>query len=1314
MSESKESRRSVWEGARSISGASPSAWRRVKFWAAAATALGALAAGNASAADICISQTAKDALSQCGGGKIEATAGKKPAVSFNSAPQGLNLKKRDDQTKPTMPATSQAIAQRDERRNRLEARSRQLLVTEIQGLESLFQSTPKDASDRPNLIRRLAEGYVELESAATREKTELGIKIDEAKAKKADTSKLVDDAAKADKVIAGGRTNAIKYYSMLETQYPKWCQQVNKQDPTKSTGCTDEVLYYLAYEYEQANKLEEARKVYLKLITGWPQSKFIANAYLAFGELYFNEAQGDPSRWPLAEQSYSEVIKYPPPDNKVFGYAHYKLAYVAWNKGDFQKAISEFKKTIDFGQQYSTLPNAKELANSARRDLIPVYALAGEPKKAHDFFKPLSGDTGGQTEKTFKMMDDLGQNYLDTGHYQQGIDLYTDLMTRDRGPKYCIYQAHIAEATLAMKSGNKDQIIGELGKQLDTYTKFQKESQPEDAKLKCANTTAELLSETAMAWHLEAVGSGGVRGTGDKKTMALAAQLYEKVIQNFKADQFAKFEFPRIVKDDWPSISKIKYAMADLLYFNKDWAKCGPAFDAVVADDPNGSQAPEAAYAAVLCYQNIYTETHKGDAGRKGTGNLPGSEDKGKKGGKAAPVNKAKELAPKDFTENQKGMLAAFNRYVCYIKPPANDKEAQEQYVEVKYARARTYFEAQHWEEAALGFRDVAMNHADKDAAIYAAQLYLEALNIMGSSLEPSHPSCYDDMAADVPKFIESFCQKGKEKDAENCGTLIRIQRDIERLRAQKLVEAAGKGGPDAPKQFEKGATQYMEMWKKYSEDACKNKQPACEGAEEILYNAARAFQAARLIAKAISARQILINPDYNLNNTELAKKAVYEIGGNYQAIAVYDQAANWYERYARENPKMDKAPEALQDSVVLRLGLGQEDQAIKDADLFNKNYGSQKPAQTAQIAFAIGAHYAEKEDWDNARKRLSSALSQIDRNAGLDVQIQAHALMGRVYTKINNPSQAQSEYNKVRGLWAQPDAQLKKLEAAYPDENDRIRRLGKTLTAVGEALFFFAEQKKKEVDKIKFPEYKGSGERADVLKHVQTKVADWVKKKRASIEDADKEYQKIRNLQPVPPPRWVIAAGSRVGQMWGKFVAEFRAAPIPKEWKQNGPHPTIPDLTWEDIRGNYYAALDEASEPQKQAAKGAFKECLDLSVKFQYFDEFSRACEVWLAKNYGAEYHLIDEFRGSPTRVAAGLTDKPLPVNMDGTFFKPEQPAAEADDSPKSDSKGDAKSDSKSDAKADAKADGKGGSSGDSKQSKEKSALDKATTKKK
>ena len=46
--------------------------------------------------------------------------------------------------------------------------------------------------------------------------------------------------------------------------------------------------------------------------------------------------------------------------------------------------------------------------------------------------------------------------------------------------------------------------------------------------------------------------------------MQLAAQIYEFLVKNFKQEDFSKFEFPRIVKEDWPNIFKIKYQMADL------------------------------------------------------------------------------------------------------------------------------------------------------------------------------------------------------------------------------------------------------------------------------------------------------------------------------------------------------------------------------------------------------------------------------------------------------------------------------------------------------------------------------------------------------------------------------------------------------------------------------------------------------------------------------------------------------------------------------------------------------------------------------
>jgi len=778
------------------------------------------------------------------------------------------------------------------------------------------------------------------------------------------------------------------------------------------------------------------------------------------------------------------------------------------------------------------------------------------------------------------------------------------------------------------------------------YNAFSKAKHSGESEMKCANLTAELVAETGMAWHLEAVGSGGVRGTGDQKTMTLAAYLYRKVIDSFSPEQFKQFEFPRIVKEDWPTIFKIKYAMADLLYFQQRWAECGPAFDAVVAENPTAPEAPEAAYASVLCYQNIYQASHPEKSDRKGSGNMPGQAK-----AKESKAEESAKFKPKPFNANQQGMVTAFNRYICYIKPKEGDKQALDQYVEVKYARARTYFEAQHWEEAALGFRDVAVTYPDRDVGIYAAQLYLESLNVLGTHSDPPKPGCFDSMQQDVPLFVKLYCEGANfQKNQEQCTALTKIQCDISRLKAQKTVELADRGGANALRYYEQAGNEYIQLWRTYGEDPLRQKNPMqCEKMDEVVYNAAKAFQAARLIAKAIQARLILIKPENTMDKSELAKKAVYEIGGNYQAIAVYDEAANWYEKYARENPKAENADKALSDATLLRLGLGQEEEAIRDGDAYNRSFGNTKPATTAAIAFGIGEHYAVQENWDKARQRLSTAMPLIERSATYDVKVQAHALLARSLANSKRRDAAKGEYGKVRRYWDDPrDAEQKIM--SLPDEEDaaKIRRLGKALTAVGEAYFFFAEEKRSDVEKIKFPDYHGPGSKEAVLKHIKGPVMDWIKKKRPAIETAQAEYIKIVELKPTPPPRWVIAAGSQVGGLWGKFVKEFRDAPIPSDIKKDT-----------ELRNAYYGGLDEASEPDKLRAKAAFETCLKYSVTYQFFDEYSRKCEVWLAKAYKNEYHAIDEFRAAPNNIGSGLNDRPYPLQIGGEPFNEAPPQA-------------------------------------------------------
>ena len=244
----------------------------------------------------------------------------------------------------TLPAAQESMRTvLDPRAYRLRPRAPALVETEVAGLDERWRSMPADAPDRPTVARRLAESYVELESAALLDKTPVA-------------------AQRA-------RDGAEKYYGILVKDYPTYAQ-------------LDEALYFLAREYELASDLPRARKAYFELIMKRPDSKYVPGAYLAFGELFFEEAPADPSKWDIAKQAYMKVISYPPPENVAYGYAWYKLAHVYWKSGELDVALRAFKKTIDYGVTYPELPGATKLAESARTDVLSVCELKHDTSSA--------------------------------------------------------------------------------------------------------------------------------------------------------------------------------------------------------------------------------------------------------------------------------------------------------------------------------------------------------------------------------------------------------------------------------------------------------------------------------------------------------------------------------------------------------------------------------------------------------------------------------------------------------------------------------------------------------------------------------------------------------------------------------------------------------------------------------------------------------------------------------------------------------------------------------------------------------------------
>ena len=723
------------------------------------------------------------------------------------------------------------------------------------------------------------------------------------------------------------------------------------------------------------------------------------------------------------------------------------------------------------------------------------------------------------------------------------------------------------------------------------------------------------------------------------------------------------------MKEDWPTIYKIKYAMADLLYFQQRWSECGPAFDAVVAENPQAPEAAEAAYASVLCYQNIYEQTHTNGAGPEGRGQPPRS---GQQEERKESKPDDEQLAPKEFTDNQKGMITAFNRYICYIHPAAGDAQGQEQLVEVKYARARTYFEAQHWEEAAAAFRDIAMNHSDKDVGIYAAQLYLESVNVLGAHSNPPRPSCFDDMAADVPKFIELYCTGDKlAKNQEQCTILTKIQCDIQRLKAQKLVEVADKrAAREALAALRAGGQRVLELWQQVRRgrrSARTSRRSASKLRRDRLQRGPRLPGGAPRREGDPRAHDRSSTRSTGWTRAPLAKKATLRDRQATTRPSPSTTRRRTGTRSTRSTKPRRRGTPTRRSATrsLLRLGLGQEDEAIADAKLFMQELRrSEARRRPRQIAFAIGAHYADKEDWDKAQEgaqRRDGRHQQGGRRTSRSRRTRRSR--GR-YTHSSSGGEGQREGGVRQGPRAlgrtRHDAD--RARSTTPTRRGRgaqreAHRQGAHRGRRGELLRRRGAAKQAEVDTIKFPEYTGAGTKDDVLKHVKTKVkpTGTEEEARPSRRSSARVQEDPRAPAGTPPPRWVIAAGSRVGLMWGNFVDEFRARSYPEGVGQEGLRARHGDSSAGRVRRLLRrTSTRRASRSSRGTREAGAQACLDYSVKYQYFDEFSRDCEKWLAKNYKAEYHVVDELRGAPTLSNSGLDDSRRRSSSGGPLWHP------------------------------------------------------------
>ena len=220
-------------------------------------------------------------------------------------------------------------ASRDERQSALKQRALALLVTEIQRLERCFDATENTSPDRPQApppsrrgLRRARERGVPREDRTPRSRATPPRRANPREAQK---QQSIANSRKT--TLERSRKAAIRYYSMLVDDYSGQPSTTFQQNPPPAYPELDEVYYYLAYEYEQAGDTRQRAPRLPRAHHRRRRSRSTSRTRTSRSASSSSTRRRATRRsGSSAKQAYQKVITYPPPDNKVYGYAWYKLA----------------------------------------------------------------------------------------------------------------------------------------------------------------------------------------------------------------------------------------------------------------------------------------------------------------------------------------------------------------------------------------------------------------------------------------------------------------------------------------------------------------------------------------------------------------------------------------------------------------------------------------------------------------------------------------------------------------------------------------------------------------------------------------------------------------------------------------------------------------------------------------------------------------------------------------------------------------------------------------------------------------------------
>jgi TolA-binding protein len=1079
---------------------------------------------------------------------------------------------------------------------------------QIDLLENLVESTPdSEVAEKADLYFRLADAHAQLNRYHRLKGTEATIKADTAKSP-AEAKKLKGEAADHEKQALNELKLAIKSYKDL-----------TDNDKFKNYPDMDKALFYFAYSLQQAKYMKDARTIYHRLLTDYPQSQFVPEAYLAFADYYFGAQELE-----NAEAFYKKVLLFP--KSKVYSYSNYMLGWVYLNMREHEDAGKQFLQVI---RDTTGVKKEETLNKAAKKDFVRAFSEFGQVQKAWATFQKIDAD---YAETMYEILADL---YVEQGKTDRAVYAYRQLIKEEpKNKNVCLWQYNIAQAMLSTAGATNANKVDEIVLLARLYDALKdKKVLPAAEASECHDNAAAMSGEMARAFHSESI------RTKNAETLAYADKLYNVYLQVFP---------------DAEDFGETQYYYAELLWSRADsetnprmqtelWENAAVAFTNVVkAGKVDDKLKKDSAYAAVLGWKNALAVDP-----RVKSNPVKMKEDDSKD-------DKVPE--PQPIPEREQKMIDAFDIYIDYIKDP-NDPEL----VGMMFLKANMYRRYNQFDKATPILEDIIKKHPNHETAYYSANTILDIYIITHKYDQVNE---WAKWFAANPKFLTAKADQDRSDIGDRVVDILAIS---ERKIGEQLEEEARKSGDFA--KYVACGNQYLKIFNdtvKANPDAGEK-----EKIDEVLYNAGVCYEEGRSLSAAISAFQELRE---RFPSSKSSAKALARLGAVYARVAYYKEASTMFEEYARKYAGQDDAYQAMNDAVFYRKGIGDDDKAIENTNYFITKFGGKKKGDAANAFFSMASIYEKRGDMDRVVKHYRDYLKKYGDKGGGDKVVIAYARIGQILWDQSCPvktvdsscikveraravgTRAKSkrrkgdttrtqcgEDTKLKVTPVARDAKkLKDALAAFDQAAKEFERrkgeFGKDADVYNARRYYaFAKFHQAEIDyeaflRVKFPE----GLNFDPAKPAEKKKSDekfasWFKEKDRLAGKATAAYKSL--IVDVKDPTNAIAAAARIGQISQTFSDALYTAEVPAFIRP-----------YEEAVDAYCDKLTEVAEPYEATSLEGFGACLKVSTDVGWFSSWSRLCERELGQIKPEEFPTASELRAEPDEVVR-VSDVEAPV---------------------------------------------------------------------